>query len=87
MKENDLFVILDEIKNFDPFAPFGEYEPVAKFLYKRLLDKRNPSDDDIGEVARYVQGPKPSMNIVNGLKKSFPDYDFTQVGGWDYWKR
>lgn len=91
MKENDLFVILDEIKNFDPFAPFGKYEPVAKFLYKKLLDKRNPSDDDIREVARYTQGvghgPNPPMDLVNGLKKSFPDYDFTQVGGWDYWKR
>ena len=87
MKENDLFTVLGEIRNFDPFEPFGKYEPVAKFLYKRLLDKRNPSDDDIGEVARYVQGPKPSMDLVNGLKKSFPDYDFTQVGGWDYWKR
>jgi hypothetical protein len=87
MKENDLFAVLGEIRNFDPFKPFGKYEPVAKFLYKRLLDKRNPSDDDISEVARYVQSPKPSMAIVNGLKKNFPDYDFTQVGGWDYWKR
>ena len=91
MKENDLFAVLGEIRNFDPFEPFGRYEPVAKFLYKRLLDKRNPSDDDIRVVARYVQavehGRNPPMNVVNGLKKNFPDYDFTQVGGWDYWKR
>lgn len=91
MNENDLSTVLGEIRNFDPFEPFGRYEPVAKYLYKRLLDKRNPSDDDIDAVARYTQGVgygrNPPMNIVNGLKKTFPDYDFTQVGGWDYWKR
>lgn len=87
MKEPDLFAVLGKIRNFDPFKPFGKYEPVAKFLYKRLLDKRNPSDDDISEVASYVQSRNPPMAIVNGLKKNFPEYDFTQIGGWDYWKR
>jgi len=87
MKESDLFDVLGEIRNFDPFNTFSKYEPVAKFLYKRLLDKRNPSDNEIEKVASYAQGRFPFMDIVNGLKQNFPDFDFTQVGRWDYWKR
>lgn len=27
------------------------------------------------------------MDLVNALKSKFPDFDFTTIGRWDYWKR
>jgi hypothetical protein len=89
MSENDFFDLLNNIKNFDVSSIFTYYEPVAKFLYKKLMDKKNPSTNDIAIVASYIQkGHKnPSMDLINGLKVKFPDYDFTQIGGWGFWKK
>lgn len=66
-------------------------DTVARDLYEKLLAKKNPSDDDIINTAAFIQksGPirKVPMDLVGGLKSRFPDFDFTMIGGWDFWKR
>jgi len=88
MSEKDLIEVLGDIKNFDVSSISSYYEPVAKFLYNQLMKTKNPTDDDIALVGRYInKGNKnPPMVLINGLKSHFPDYDFTQVGGWGFWK-
>lgn len=64
---------------------------VAKDLYKKLMSKKNPNEDDIIKTAGYIQKSGPirevPMDLVDGLKTNFPDFDFTIIGGWDFWKR
>lgn len=89
MTEKDLIDVLGDIKNFDVSSIFSYHRPVAKFLYNQLMTNKNPSDDDIALVAGYIQkgNKNPPMDLINGLKEKFPDYDFTQIGGWGFWKR
>lgn len=89
MTEKDLIDVLGEIQNFDVLSIFNYHAPVAKFLYNQLMKNKNPSDDDISKVGRYINkgNRNPPMDIINGLKAKFPDYDFTQIGGWKFWKR
>jgi len=66
-------------------------EIVAKDLYKKLMSKKNPSEDDIIETAGFIQKSgsvnKVPMDLVDGLKSKFPNFDFTMLGRWDFWKR
>lgn len=89
MSEKDIIDVLGGIQNFDVSSIFNYHEPVAKFLYNQLMKNKNPSDSEIAIVASYIQkGSKnPQMDLINGLKAKFPDYDFTQIGRWDFWKR
>jgi hypothetical protein len=89
MSEKDIIDILGGIQNFDVSSIFNYHEPVAKFLYNQLMKNKNPSDNDIDIVASYIQksGRNPQMDLINGLKTKFPNYDFTQIGGWAFWKR
>jgi len=89
MSESDLFDVLDDIRDFDPMQISSYYEPVAKYLYNKIINKRNPSSDDINIVAFYIQKAhrNPPMDMINGLKSTFPNHDFTEVGGWAFWKR
>ena len=70
---------------------FSRYKDVvAKDLYRRLTIKKNPSDEAITRLAKYIQGAgerNVPMDLVNTLKDKFPNFDFTQIGRWDYWKR
>lgn len=89
MSENDLLDVLGSINNFDVSSIFSYYPVVAKFLYNQLMKNKNRTDDDIARVGLYInKGNKnPPMDLINGLKAKFPDFDFTQVGGWGFWKR
>lgn len=64
---------------------------VAEDLYKKLMHKNNPSENDIIKTASFIQksGPirKVPIELVDGMKKKFPDFDFTVLGGWYFWKR
>jgi hypothetical protein len=74
-----------EIPEFSTYS-----DVIAKDIYKKLLAKNNPSDDDIVKVARYIQSAgerKVPMDLVNSVKSKFPNFDFTTIGRWDYWKR
>jgi hypothetical protein len=90
MSERDFLSLMSEIKDFDISEISTYHEPVANFIYNEILAKKSPSDDDIAIVASYVQKgarTNPPMKIINGLKAKFPDYDFTQIGGWPFWRR
>lgn len=88
-KELEKFLASTEYKMQD--FPMNYNETVARDLYKKLMAKKNPSDDDIINTAAFIQksGPirKVPMDLVDGLKSRFPDFDFTIIGGWDFWKR
>lgn len=74
--------------NLPEFSTYSDV--IAKDIYKKLLAKKNPIDDDIVKVARYIQSAgerKVPMDLVDALKSKFPDFDFTMIGRWDYWKR
>lgn len=89
MPEKDMLEVLGTINNFDVSSISSYYPVVAKFLYNQLLKNKNPTDDDIARIGLYINkgNRNPPMDIINGLKTKFPDYDFTQVGGWGFWKR
>jgi len=88
MSEND-FISLFLPLEIDISKVFSYDEKVAKLLYKKILSKKNPTDDDIMQIGGYInKGNKtPPMDVINGLKAKFPDFDFTLVGGWGFWKR
>jgi hypothetical protein len=88
MTEKDFIDVFWNV-DVDPSEVFSYIEKVAKLLYKKLLAKRNPSNDDIVSVAYYINkgNRTPPMDIINDLKSRYPDFDFTQVGGWGFWKR
>ena len=82
------------LKSLDKYAlpEFMEYNySIAKDLYNRLVAKKNPSDADIIEVCRVIQRVRSETeypkDLVDGLKSKFPNFDFTTIGRWDYWKR
>lgn len=90
MNDSDLEKFLSTVDYELP--DFMNYNKVvAEDLYKKLMSKKNPNEDDIIKTAGFIQksGPirKVPMELVDGLKKKFPDFDFTMVGGWDFWKR
>jgi len=89
ISEKDMLDVLGTINNFDVSSISSYYPVVAKFLYNQLLKNKNPTDDDIARAAIYIQkGHRdPPMDIINGLKAKFPDFDFMWVGRWDFWKR
>lgn len=89
MTEKDFMDLLASIPNFDMSSSFTYHPWIAKFLYNRLMKMKSPTDSDVSKVGLYInKGNKnPPMDLINGLKAKFPDFDFTQVGGWGFWKR
>lgn len=94
MSETEYAKFLSSIDNYE--LPFRYNKIVANDLYKKLLKKSNPTEDDIFYVAGYVQSSAPlarsgsaevPMDIVDGLKSKFPEVDFRMIGAWDFWKR
>jgi hypothetical protein len=88
MSDNDFVSVFLPLE-IDLSKIFFYDEKIAKLFYKKLLAKKNPSDSDIMALGGFInKGNKtPPMDIINGLKSKFPDFDFTQIGGWTFWKR
>lgn len=88
MTERDFMEVMSSIKIDIPSLQIYD-EKMAKVIYKNLMDKRNPTDNDIAEVASYINkgNRNPPMDIINSLKQNFPDFDFTKIGAWGFWKR
>ena len=90
MDDDALAKFLSSLGDYE-LPQFSKYrDVVAKDLYKKLIAKKNPSDEDIVRLCKYIQGAGEKnvpMDLVNALKSKFPDFDFTTIGRWDYWKR
>ena len=94
MSEKNLKDFLSTLNDYD--TPNSYNKIVAEDLYKKLMKKKSPAEDDIIATAAYIQRIGPiarnnssllPMNLINGLKDNFPDFDFRIVGSWDFWKR
>lgn len=88
MTERDFIEVMSSVK-IDIPSLLSYDEKIAKIIYKNLIDKKRPTDNDILEVASYINkgNRTPPMDIINGLKRNFPNFDFTKIGGWQFWKR
>lgn len=94
MSEEDLKKFLSGLDDYEP--PMNYNKVVAEDLYNKLMKKSSPTEDDIMKTAGYIQkiGPMARnnssllpMDLINGLKNKFPEFDFRIVGGWAFWKR